>query len=100
LNSYIFQDQPNPAPKVRYFTPLVYYSQKAASCNMERFFLVRQSKVWAGRSADEVLFGVAAYYKFVGFEVLPGYHCYDIFHNKHIKQDLENYPAHLEKVFN
>ena len=57
-------------------------------------------KLWAGRSADEVLFGVAANYKFVGFEVLLGYHCYDVFHNKHIKQDLENYPAHLEKVLN
>jgi NADPH dehydrogenase (quinone) len=55
-------------------------------------------KLWAGSSVDEVLFGVAANYRFVGFEVLPGYHCYDIFHNKHIKQDLEKYPLHLEKV--
>jgi len=55
-------------------------------------------KLWAGRSADEVLFGVAANYMFVGFDVLSGYHCYDVFHNKHIKQDLENYPVHLDKV--
>lgn len=55
-------------------------------------------KLWEGRSADEALFSVSVNYRFVGFEVLPGYHCYDVFHNKHIKQDLENYPLHLEKV--
>jgi modulator of drug activity B len=55
-------------------------------------------KLWEGRSADEALFSVSVNYRFIGFEVLPGYHCYDVFHNKQIKQDLENYHAHLDKV--
>jgi NADPH dehydrogenase (quinone) len=56
--------------------------------------------LFRGKSADEALFNVAANYLFTGFEVVPGYYCYDVFNNKHIKQDLENYPAHLKKVLN
>ncbi len=55
--------------------------------------------LWKGKSADDALFNVAANYLFVGFTVVPGYYCYDVFHNKHIKEDLENYPAYLKKVF-
>lgn len=54
--------------------------------------------VFKGKSADDALFNVAVNYTFVGYEVLAGYHCYDIFHNKHIKEDLKKYPAHLRKV--
>jgi modulator of drug activity B len=53
---------------------------------------------WKGKSADDALSNVAANYLFVGFTVVPGHYCYDVFHNKHIKEDLENYPAYLEKV--
>lgn len=55
--------------------------------------------MFRGKSADDVLFNVAVSYRFIGFEVLPGYYCYDVFHNQHIKQDLENYPAYLKNAF-
>jgi len=55
--------------------------------------------LWKGKSADDALFNVGANYLFVGFEVVPGHYCYDVFHNKHIKEDLENYPKYLKKVF-
>jgi len=55
--------------------------------------------MFRGKSADDVLFNVVANYRFIGFEVLPGYHCYDVFRNQHIKQDLENYPAYIKKIF-
>ena len=35
-------------------------------------------------------------YRVSGYDALPGYNCFDVFHNTHIKQDLDNYPAHLE----
>lgn len=54
--------------------------------------------MFRGKSADDVLFNVAANYRFIGFDILPGYYCYDVFHNPHIKQDLENYPAYLKKA--
>ena len=54
--------------------------------------------MFRGKSADDVLFSVVANYRFIGFDILPGYHCYDVFRNKHIKQDLEDYPAYLKKT--
>ncbi|SHF25717.1 NAD(P)H-dependent oxidoreductase [Chryseobacterium vrystaatense] len=58
-----------------------------------------EQNLWKGKTADDALFNIAANYLFIGFDVVPGYYCYDIFHNKHIKEDLENYPDHLKKVF-
>lgn len=56
--------------------------------------------LFKGKSADDALFNIGANYLFTGFEVVPGYYCYDVYHNKNIKEDLENYPAYLQKVFN
>nr|WP_315242226.1 NAD(P)H-dependent oxidoreductase [uncultured Flavobacterium sp.] len=64
----------------------------------EESFNDPSQNLFKGKSADDALFNVAVNYSFVGFEVLPGYHCYDIFHNKHIKEDLKKYPGHLRKV--
>jgi modulator of drug activity B len=59
-----------------------------------------KNQLWKGKSADDALSNIGANYLFVGFEVVPGYYCYDVFNNKHIKEDLEKYPAYLQKVFN
>lgn len=65
----------------------------------EESFNNPKNQLWKGKTADDALFNIGANYAFVGFEVLPGYYCYDVFHNKHIKEDLENYPKYLKKVF-
>jgi modulator of drug activity B len=65
----------------------------------EESFNDKNQYLFKGKSADDALFNVAANYLFTGFEVIPGYYCYDVYHNKHIKEDLENYPKYLEKVF-
>lgn len=65
----------------------------------EESFNNPKNPTWKGKSADDALFNIGANYSFVGFEVLPGHYCYDVFHNKHIKEDLENYPKYLKKVF-
>ena len=64
----------------------------------EEAFNDPSQKLFRGRSADDALFNVAVNYSFVGYEVLPGYYCYYIFHNKHIKEDLQKYPAYLKKI--
>ena len=58
----------------------------------------RKQYLFKGRSADDALFNVTANYLFTGYEVLPGYYCYDVYHNKHIKEDIGNYPKYLKKV--
>jgi len=65
----------------------------------EESFNDKKQYLFKGKSADDALFNVAANYLFTGFEVIPGYYCYDVYHNKHIKEDLENYPKYLKKVF-
>lgn len=59
-----------------------------------------ENPLWKGKSADDALFNIAANYLFTGFEVIPGNYCYDVYHNRNIKEDLENYPKYLQKVFN
>ena len=66
----------------------------------EESFNDNNQYLFKGKSADDALFNVAANYLFTGFEVIPGYYCYDVYHNKHIKEDIENYPVYLQKVFN
>lgn len=66
----------------------------------EESFNDKNQYLFKGKSVDDALFNVAANYLFTGFEVVPGYYCYDVYHNKHIKEDIENYPAYLQKVFN
>jgi len=66
----------------------------------EESFNNPENPLWKGKTADDALFNIAANYLFTGFEVVPGHYCYDVYNNKHIKEDLENYPAYLQKVFN
>lgn len=66
----------------------------------EESFNDKNQYLFKGKTADDALFNVAANYLFTGYEVVPGYYCYDVYHNKHIKEDLENYPNYLQKVFN
>lgn len=65
----------------------------------EESFNNPENPLWKGKSADDALFNIAANYLFTGFEVVPGHYCYDVYHNKQLKEDLENYPKYLQKVF-
>lgn len=65
----------------------------------EESFNNPKQPLWKGKSADDALSNIGANYAFVGYTILPGHYCYDVFHNKHIKEDLENYPKYLKKVF-
>ena len=54
--------------------------------------------LFQGKSPQDVFFNITTNYRFSGFEILEGYNCFDVFHNQHIKQDLENYTEHLRRI--
>lgn len=54
--------------------------------------------LFEGRSTADALIQITSNYRFCGAEVLRDYNCFDIFKDGDIVGDLENYPAHLQKV--
>ncbi|RZJ31147.1 MAG: flavodoxin [Flavobacterium sp.] len=52
-----------------------------------------------GKSVSDLFLNITSNYTFCGYEILPEYCCFDIYKNETIARDLENYPQHLEKVF-
>lgn len=52
-----------------------------------------------GKSTSDLFLNITSNYRFCGCEIASGYNCFDIFKNENIAKDLENYPAHLKRVF-
>ncbi|MCW3167338.1 NAD(P)H-dependent oxidoreductase [Chryseobacterium sp. 09-1422] len=55
--------------------------------------------LFEGRSTADVLIQITSNYRFCGADIVADYNCFDIFKDGDIVADLENYPKHLEKVF-
>lgn len=55
--------------------------------------------LFEGRSTADALIQITSNYRFCGVDIVPDYNCFDIFKDGDIVKDLENYPKHLEKVF-
>jgi len=55
-------------------------------------------KLLQGKSISDLFLNITSNYCFVGYEILKGYNCFDIFKNENIAKDLEDYPAHLKRV--
>lgn len=55
--------------------------------------------LFEGRSTADVLIQITSNYRFCGAEIVADYNCFDIFKDGDIAGDLENYPKHLEEVF-
>ena len=55
--------------------------------------------LFEGRSTADVLIQITSNYRFCAADVVEDYNCFDIFKEGDIVGDLENYPKHLEKVF-
>jgi modulator of drug activity B len=55
--------------------------------------------LFEGRSTADVLIQITSNYRFCGVEIVEDYNCFDIFKDGDIVGDLENYPKHLETVF-
>jgi modulator of drug activity B len=57
----------------------------------------REGALLRGKTVSDLLLGVSANYRFVGFTVLEHYGLYDIFHGTTLPEDLRAYPAHLDR---
>lgn len=55
--------------------------------------------LFEGRSTADVLIQITSNYRFCAADIVEDYNCFDIFKDGDIVGDLENYPKHLEKVF-
>lgn len=51
-----------------------------------------------GKSLDEALIGITSVYKFCGFEILPGFACYDVKKAAQINNDLIRYKKVLKNL--
>ncbi|MBS7230576.1 NAD(P)H-dependent oxidoreductase [Flavobacterium psychroterrae] len=52
-----------------------------------------------GKTTSDLFLNISSNYRFCGVDILPDYNCFDIYKSETIKKDLENYPAHLSKIF-
>ncbi|WP_286860032.1 MULTISPECIES: NAD(P)H-dependent oxidoreductase [Sphingobacterium] len=64
----------------------------------EKDFNDKSQYLFQGKGPADVFYNITTNYRFSGFDILEGYNCFDIFRSKRIKEDLDNYPAHLKKV--
>lgn len=55
--------------------------------------------LYEGRSTTDALIHITSNYRFCGVQIMPDYNCFDIYKGGNVAASLENYPAHLEKVF-
>jgi NADPH dehydrogenase (quinone) len=51
-----------------------------------------------GKDTMDLFLNITSNYRFCGYDILPGYNCFDIFKNATISKDLENYPTHLARI--
>ncbi len=57
--------------------------------------------LFEGKGLDDIFLHITSNYRFCGGEVIKSYNCFDIFRRaqNEIAEDLNNYPAYLEKAF-
>lgn len=52
-----------------------------------------------GKTTEDLFLNITSNYRFCGFEIMPGFNCFDIFKRNDIAKDLEAYPDFLEQTF-
>ncbi|WP_426480581.1 NAD(P)H-dependent oxidoreductase [Chryseobacterium sp. R2ACT005] len=55
--------------------------------------------LYRGRSTEDALIHITSNYRFCGVEIVPDHNCFNIYKGGNNEAVLEEYPAHLEKVF-
>jgi modulator of drug activity B len=58
-------------------------------------------KLFAGKGLADIFLPITSNYRFCGYDIIDSYNCFDIFKRERdeIAKDIENYPKHLESVF-
>jgi len=74
----------------KYMLSTTWNAPKEAFIDKEQFF--------SGRSVDDIFIWLEQMYKFIGFEKVPSFHCYDVIKNPQIERDLKELEIHLEKI--
>lgn len=59
----------------------------------------REQYLFAGLSQDEAMIGITSVYKFMGFQILPGFACYDVKKAPQIEEDFKRYKDRLANIF-
>jgi modulator of drug activity B len=60
----------------------------------------QEQYLFAGLSQDDAMIGITSVYKFMGFEILPGFACYDVKKAPQIEEDFKRYKDKLANIFN
>ncbi|MDF2551045.1 MAG: mdaB 1 [Chryseobacterium sp.] len=55
--------------------------------------------LFAGKGLTDIFLHITSNYRFCGYDIMDSYNCFDIYRRTDIAKDVENYPAHLVKVF-
>ncbi|MES2795712.1 MAG: NAD(P)H-dependent oxidoreductase [Bacteroidota bacterium] len=55
--------------------------------------------LFEGKGLTDIFLPITSNYRFCGYDIVESYNCFNIYRSTEIAKDLENYPAHLAKVF-
>ena len=55
--------------------------------------------LFAGKGLTDIFLHITSNYRFCGYDIIDSYNCFNIYRQTEIAKDVENYPAHLAKVF-
>ena len=58
----------------------------------------REQQLMQGKTTADLLSNITSNYRFCGYDILPGYNCFNIFKRDDVAKDLENYPSYLENL--
>lgn len=54
--------------------------------------------LFQGKDLSDIFLPITSNYRFCGYDILDSFNCFNIYRRTDIAKDVENYPAHLEKV--
>lgn len=58
----------------------------------------KKRKLFQGKTTDEVLINLPIHYKFCGYEIMRGFHSYNVIKDPQVETDLDNYKNYLIKI--
>lgn len=65
----------------------------------EKAFGDKNQFLFEGRNLDDALIGITSVYKFMGFEILQGFACYDVMKAPQIENDIIRFKKRLSNIF-
>ncbi|MCR8667422.1 NAD(P)H-dependent oxidoreductase [Aestuariibaculum sp. M13] len=89
-------------PSKQYGTGGKMYGKKfmiSATWNAPRAAFGDESQaLMRGKTTSDLFLNISSSYRFVGYDILPDYNCFDIYKGGNPSLDLDNYPKYIEAV--